>query len=51
MIPALGLRVVQGLRWLAALYLREQRGGRGKRALIVGFYSSYGVYLSVLYPV
>ena len=51
MIPALGVRVVQGLRWLAALYVCGLRGGRGKRALIVGFYSSYGVYLSVLYPV
>lgn len=51
MIPVRVARVVQGLRWLMALYVCGLRGGRGKGLWLQGLYSSRGVYLPVLCPV
>lgn len=45
MIPVRVARVVQGLRWLMALYVCGLRGGWGKGALVAGFiFLIWGVF-------
>ena len=45
MIPVRVARVVQGLRWLMALYVCGLRGGWGKGALVAGFvFLTWGVF-------